>query len=352
MVHPLGLHRDTDDVNMPVQLKAESKADAEALIPQFELTRVLNQDQSGRRLTLLGSISDQPALLTLERSAFPSSTTDVASLIHRIMSTVNLGANDIYRWYMSNLDSSSVHSSPTTSPDLKINLIYPCTSSHIRKYSTQRLHYVLETSQIYEDHVRPYVQSQLSAGRLDWIFNILSGLTEQEDVVLRSSWDSPDDSGFLLLPDLNWDRSTITSLHLLALVQRRDIQSIRDLKKKHVPWLRKLREEIASSVAERYSIDTDEIKLYCHYHPTYYHFHVHVVHVMLEPEGGTQSVGKAWALDMLIEWLDSMKGKLQGLDRVALSYNVGEQSELWTGLWGKLNAGQDVTLNKKDGSGK
>ena len=334
---------------MSGSIKAESKADAEALIPQFKFDRLLNQDQSGRRITLFGSISQEPALLTLERSAFPSSTADVTSLLDRITSITNLGANDIYRWYMSNLNSSNLHSSTTTSPDLKINLIYPCTSSHVRKYSTQRIHYVLETPGIYTTYVRPYIQSQLTAGRLDWMFNILNGLTEQEDVVLRSSWDSPDDSGFLLLPDLNWDRSTITSLHLLALVQRRDIQSIRDLQKKHVPWLRKLRAEIASSVAERYGVDTDEIKVYCHYHPTYYHFHVHAVHVMLEPEGGTQSVGKAWGLDMLIEWLNSMQSGEHGFHGVGLGYNVGEQSELWTGLWQKLTEGQEVTLNKKDG---
>ena len=333
---------------MSTTAKVESKAEAEALIPQFALTRVLNQDQSGRRLTLLGSISRQPALLTLERSAFPLSDEDVASLLRRITSTVNLGANDIYRWYMSNLNSANLHgpSITTTPPDLKINLIYPCTPSHIRKYSTQRIHYVLETPRIYNDHVRPYIHSQLTAGRLDWIFNILSGLTEQEDVVLRSSWDNPDNSGFLILPDLNWDRSTITSLHLLALVQRRDIQSIRDLKKEHVPWLRKLRDEICTSVAGQYETDSDEIKLYCHYHPTYYHFHVHVVHVMLEPEGGTQSVGKAWSLDVLIEWLDSVQSEEQGLDGVSLGYNVGEQSELWTGLWEKLKMRQEVTLNK------
>ena len=40
-----------------------------------------------------------------------------------------------------------------------------------------------------------------------------------------------------MLPDLNWDRKTMESLHLLGLVERSDIWSLRDLKKKHICWL-------------------------------------------------------------------------------------------------------------------
>jgi m7GpppX diphosphatase len=326
----------------------ESKADAEALIPHFELERVLNQDQSGRRITLLGSIASKPALLTLERAAFPSSTTDITTLLSRLAST-NLGANDIYRWYMSHLTSSPSITPSTSVPDLKLNLIYPCTPKHIQKYSTQRARFVTESPAIYSDHIRPYIIQQRTSGRLDWIFNILDGRTEQEDVILRSEWDSPSNSGFLLLPDLNWDRKTVTSLHLLALVQRRDIWSLRDLRRKHVPWLRNLQSQVVKAATTVFpgEVDEDELKCYVHYHPTYYHFHVHVVHVMLEPEGGTQSVGKAWLLSSLIAWLESMgSGDETGLDSVEISYGVGEASELWKGLWARLKNGEEVTLNK------
>ncbi len=336
----------------------ESKAVAEDLIPQFRLARVLNQDQNGRRLTLLGTISSQPALLTIERAAFPSSDAQITQLIDQIKPT-NLGANDIYRWYLAITPSHALNfkdrmrhrdgpSSTPSIPDLKLNLIYPCTPSHIRKYSAQRLRYVDETPTIYKQHVRPYINCQRTAGKLDWIFNILDGRTEQEDVILRSDWDSPSSSGFLLLPDLNWDRKTVTGLHLLALVQRRDLWSLRDLRKKHVPWLKDLQRKVATAAASVFpgEVDGDELKYYVHYHPTYYHFHVHVVHVMLEPEGGTQSVGKAWLLGGLIAWLESMQGNDEaGLDGVEITYGVGEESELWKGLWVRLKVGDAVTLN-------
>lgn len=301
-------------------------------------------DQAGRRITLLGNINSSAALLTLERASFASDDTAIKSLLSRLSSTTNLGANDIYRWYLSSLSASP---NPSATPDLKVNLIFPCTPKHIAKYTRQRLRHVTETPEIYATHIRPWVGHQRQQGRLDWIFNILDGVTEQEDVILRSSWGT--DDGFLLLPDLNWDRKTVSNLHLLALVQRRDIWSLRDLKTTHVSWLRKLRAEVvkaATTVFPEGEVQQDELKCYVHYHPTYYHFHVHVVHVMLEAEGGTQNVGKAWELGGLISILEGMEVEEKGLDQIDVSYVVGEESELWRGLWGPLQRGVPATLNE------
>ena len=45
-------------------------AHVESLIPKFQLTRLLNSDQAGRRISLLGTIDSQDALLIAERAAF------------------------------------------------------------------------------------------------------------------------------------------------------------------------------------------------------------------------------------------------------------------------------------------
>lgn len=227
-------------------------------------------------------------------------------------------------------DSQNTQAAP---PDLKLNLIYPSTQQHIDKYSSQTLRMVTETPEIYNSHVRPYMQAKREAGRLNWVFNILDGKTEQEDVILRehqTSDNSQDEEGFLLLPDLNWDRKTLTSLHLLGLVTRRDIWSVRDLRKKHVPWLKRMREKLVQATTRLYDgVEADQIKFYVHYQPTYYHFHVHVVHVMMEP-GATQAVGKALGLEDIIGRLEGMAGgEEEGMGRVSLSYGLGEASELW-----------------------
>ncbi|EXJ55613.1 hypothetical protein A1O7_08541 [Cladophialophora yegresii CBS 114405] len=347
----------------------ETKADAEALVPLFKLERVLNQDQNGRRISLLGNIADKPALITLERAALPTDPHLVTLLLESLGEVTNLGANDIYRWYMASRASRTDMADTTRTitskdaadldkrsiPDVKLNLIYPCTQAHIKKYSAQRIRMVTETPEIYAQHIRPYMARQRAPPRLDWIFNILDGRTEQDDIVARVDWDNPSNTGFLLLPDLNWDRSAIEGMHLLALVQRRDIWSLRDLRKKHVPWLKEMRRQIVGAAAKAVAaetqppdvapLDEDQLKCYIHYQPTYYHFHVHVVHAMLEA-GTTQSVGKAFGLGNVIAQLESMAGGDEaGMHDVDVHYFVGEESELWGRCFGRLKRGEAVDLN-------
>ncbi|PLB50424.1 putative mRNA decapping hydrolase [Aspergillus steynii IBT 23096] len=312
----------------------------EALISKFEITRLLRQDQNGRRIALLGSIDSQPGILIAERAAFATESVEVLKAFHAAITQVNnLGDNDIYRWYLASSSGSASGSESTGSPDLKLNLIWPCTEQHVKKYSDQILRMVTETPQIYRDHVRPYMSAKREEGRLNWVFNILEGRTEQEDVILRDSGHGPED-GFLMLPDLNWDRKTMGSLHLLALVQRRDIWSLRDLKKKHIPWLRYLRQRVLEGTVKMYpDLDADQLKLYVHYQPTYYHFHIHIVNVMLEA-GATQATGKAFGLENIISQLETISGDEEAsMADVSLSYFLGEASELWTNIYEPLKRG-------------
>ncbi len=180
-------------------------------------------------------------------------------------------------------------------------------------------------------------------GRLNWVYNIIDGVKEQEDIILRSSRDlGKDQEGFLLLPDMNWDRKTMTSLRILGLVERRDLLSLRDLRKRDVPWLKKVYGEILGAVALKYAdhgVESDTLKCYMHYQPTYYHFHIHVVSIDLEPNA-TQAVGKAFSLANLISQLETMAGGPDaGMADVELTYALGENHELWQEVFSKLKRG-------------
>lgn len=73
--------------------------------------------------------------------------------------------------------------------------------------------------------------------------------------------------------------------------------------------------------------------------PTYYHFHIHVVNVMLEA-GATQSTGKAFGLENIISQLETMSGGDEtSMADVDLTYYLGEASELWTDIFGPLKQG-------------
>jgi m7GpppX diphosphatase len=311
-----------------------------ALITRFKFSHLLNQDQGGRRIILSGSIGGQPALLIAERSAFGTDPYYLSSFSRLLAHVENLGENDIYRWYMANSLPDNTLDQPAP-PDLKLNLIYPCTEKHIKKYSFQQLRSVTETKDIYSKHVRPYAEWCRKEGRLNWVFNIIEGRSEQENVLYRSE-EADSKNDYLLLPDLNWDRKTIGGLHLLALVVRRDIWSVRDLKQKDVAWLRQLRSTLAHTVSTLYQgVESDMLKFYVHYQPTYYHFHIHIVHVNLDPTA-TQAVGKALSLDDIISQLDTMAGGDEaGMADVDLTYTIGEESELWTQIFKPLKEGKE-----------
>ncbi|KAI8942562.1 hypothetical protein NX059_000620 [Plenodomus lindquistii] len=329
----------------------EIASHVESLIPKFHLTRLLNSDQAGRRISLLGTISSQPALLIAERAAFDTSPTILSSFPTSLRNIKNLGANDIYAWFLANSNPSAPQNGGTTAPpppDYKINLIYPCTEKHIKKYEAQRLRVVTETPAIYTSYIRPYMSAQREKGALNWIYNILEGRTEQEDVIYRAPPEATArQEGFLLLPDLNWDRTTMGSLHLLGLVERRDIWSVRDLKKGMVGWVRHMRDMMVRATVGLYpELEQDELKCYVHYQPTYYHFHIHIVHVSLEA-GGTQATGKALGLENIISQLETMgEDEDAGMQNASLTYHLGERSELWEKVYLPLKEGREVDVDR------
>ncbi|KXJ95361.1 putative mRNA decapping protein [Microdochium bolleyi] len=330
----------------------EGKRRAEALIPRFQFQRVLNHDGGGRRITLLGAIDGEPALLIVDRAPLPDAAEYLSALPSSLRSLANLGNNDIYSWFLASGgpvfaaledgdgdDGDGKGKKKDKYADFKIDLIWPCTGKHIKKHSRQGARAVVETAQIYRDHVRPLMEASRAEGRLNWVYNIIEGRKEVEDVIYRTPLGRDGDEGFLMLPNLHWDRTTIEALHLLGIVERRDLWSLRDLRRRHIPWLRHMRAKMVDATVKTFpQIEEDQLKLFVHYHPTYYHFHIHVVHVMLEPTG-TQGVGKAVGLDSIIEQLEGMGGggggndDEVGMDTVTLSYTVGEASELWTDVF-------------------
>lgn len=304
-------------------------------------------DQAGRRISLYGTIATKPALLVLERAPFPTSISYLAATPKSLRTIKNLGANDVYFWYLASSGAANVEDDIEQFEDLKINLIYPCTEKHIKKYSKQGARVVTETAEIYEQHIRPYMQLQREQGRLNWVWNIIDGKTEVEDVIFRTPKGRDGDEGFLLLPDLNWDRKTIESLHLLGLVERMDIWSLRDLKKKHIRWLRDMTAKLVHATVKTYPlIEEDQLKLYVHYQPTYYHFHIHIVHVALEA-GATQATGKAVGLESIISQLESMAGDEEaGMDSIPLTYTVGEAAEIWTEIFRPIKVKNKASLSQ------
>jgi len=74
----------------------------------------------------------------------------------------------------------------------------PSCAQHIKKYSVQDSRLVRETPDLYECVVKAYMDS-LPLSTVGWVYNILDGSAESENVLYR---DDDPETGFVLTPDL------------------------------------------------------------------------------------------------------------------------------------------------------
>jgi len=153
--------------------------------------------------------------------------------------------------------------------------------------------------------------------------SILEGRQEQGDIIFR---DSDPEKGFVLLPDSKWNRVDVRSLYCLALANKRGLSSVRDLTAEHLPLLKNIKESSCKAVGERYNISGNQLWLYFHYQPSFYHLHVHVVYSQFVPPGAGIHAGKAILLDLVISNLEKFPGYYQKTD---MSFMLGEREELY-----------------------
>lgn len=157
------------------------------------------------------------------------------------------------------------------------------------------------------------------------VTDIISGSSEADKVLYRSSASTDPDEGFLILPDMKWDVKTVSSLYLVAISLSPNIRSLRDLERKHVGMLKKIRREARRVVKEGWDLKESEVKCYVHYQPSYCkhslrllasevtveqcgfhmygllsdHFHVHIVNANYNGLAG-MAVAQAHLLDDII----------------------------------------------------
>ncbi|KAJ9107263.1 hypothetical protein QFC21_000710 [Naganishia friedmannii] len=305
-----------------------------ALLAAFAFERVLSVSTSTPSVYLLGSITGQQAITHLVKTTFdlaPLGTNvddkdaqdkakTVAAEAVAFEKVAPLEDNDIYRW------AQAWWAVDRSRPDVKITLIYPATDVHVRKYETQKRIMVEETPELYERLVKPYIDG-FPASRIQWVYNILNHEKEADRIL----FEDPDPrTGFLILPDLKWDRKTVSTLYLTAIVFDKSIRSMRDLKKQHLPLLLNIKASSENVVKGNFGLEPSRIRMFVHYQPSYYHFHVHIV--ALENEGYVGiNIGKAHLLSDLISLLslssDSDEASL--LQKMTLAYTLGEQDGLY-----------------------
>ncbi|KAJ6518739.1 scavenger mRNA decapping enzyme [Mycena sanguinolenta] len=316
----------------------------ESRLQGFVFERILLEEPEKCRLTILGSFpasflghSEQestdtlPAIIRIEKTAIP---VDLSSCIFPdqpggFLSKVNcMESTDIYMWLAGWISTNSTAKQPQG--DVKVNIICPATEVHVRKYSKQSSILVRETPEMYKRIVEPYI-ADFPPERTRWVTEILEGRKEQSKILFSSS-------DFILLPDMKWDLHTIGSLYLIAIVRDENLRSLRDLRAKkslgHIALLKSIRREASVIAREKWGIEQGGLRMYIHYQPSYYHFHVHIVNANYEAGFG-MSVGQAHLLEDVISLLelDEQIPDRPGIfEKMTLTYGLGEQHRLYVAM--------------------
>jgi len=263
----------------------------------------------------------EPAIVRIEKTALPeSSGAEFAQIVHDVETIEH---NDIYSWYLGRLKSVR---------DIKINVIFPATEVHIRKYTKQDIVLVQETPELYERVVKPFIAA-FPPSRTKWVDEIIAEWKEADKVLYR---DDSGSFGYLIIPDMKWSLESVSDLYLLALCTSNNIRSLRDLKKVHVPVLRNIKDEAIKVVKARWNNEGKDIplRMFIHYQPSYYHFHIHIVNAN-HPAGFGMAVGHAHLLDDIISLLElSPDDGPSIVERMTFTYGLGEQHGLYPLLTG------------------
>eukprot|EP00111_Clytia_hemisphaerica_P000616 TCONS_00001773-protein len=264
---------------------AESES-CDNLLDGFETVKILMNDVKAKKVHVLGKFkdSDENAIVSLSKTPFTEDS--VKSILSKETNLKKEFNNDIYGQFIAE-----------TSPSLNTlatNTIHPATEKHIMKYTSQDIHLVNETAEDYQNITLPYLEKQQFS--INWVYNILDHEKEADRIL----YEDPDkENGFIILPDLKWDGKQIEDLYLTGICHARGIKSIRDLNSSHLPMLKNMLSKGMEVIKKTYNVPSNQIRAYFHYFPSYYHLHVHFVH--LKNDVGGIYVGKAHLVSDVID---------------------------------------------------
>ncbi|XP_029429083.1 m7GpppX diphosphatase isoform X2 [Rhinatrema bivittatum] len=213
---------------------------------------------------------EKDAIVILEKT--PLQADRVSDLLSKKSELKLQIRNDIYSTY-------TLYPPPELS-EIKTTIVYPATEKHIKKYQSQDVYLIQETGEDYRSITLPFLQSQSFS--IQWVYNILEKKAEADRIVYENT---DPISGFVLIPDFKWDQKQVDDLYLIAICHHRGLKSLRDLTDKQLPLLRNIFQEGQEAILKRYSLRGNQLRIYFHYQPSYYHLHVHFTALGFDASG-------------------------------------------------------------------
>ncbi len=237
----------------------------------------------------------QPELKLLENN--PQASSNIICFLQSYDFHLKSESGAEYSYYDATPSSKSkpkVSSSSAISKagSFSVELISPASERQIkRSMPSHALCLVEETPQMYNEVVKPYIQSIVDGGKsLNWIYNIIEGKKEQERLLVNTDtfivnidtkWRSHPDA--FATPREEWyQHKSVEDLYCLGIFKQRDVATMRDLTVEHVPILKSMKTAGLEMIEKLYGVSQDQIRVFVHYQPQFFHFHVHFTRLQNE----------------------------------------------------------------------
>ena len=152
----------------------------------------------------------------------------------------------------------------------EVNLIYPCDHESNKNINSKSEYEILrETALDYKNIILPYIKN-IYYNNVKWINDIIYHDREKEKIFYRNK-------EFLVIQNISWtnlDKSSTKNSFYLLVIPEEKLMTIRDLRKKHINLLKSMRDK-AIEVAKSFDINQNQLYFFFHYHPSFYHLHLH-----------------------------------------------------------------------------
>ena len=169
---------------------------APPILAGFTFERVLSEDPRTRSASLLGhferpSGEREAGVLLLEKTHFSPTFYEHVGGVNEersLQHCSSLGANDVYHWILGWMPAKPFIRGLGEDQDahVKLTLIRPATEAHIAKYSEQQKVMVVETPQLYQTIVKPWISAQ-PPERIQWVYNILDKKKEADTIIYEQT---------------------------------------------------------------------------------------------------------------------------------------------------------------------
>ncbi|XP_015277995.1 PREDICTED: m7GpppX diphosphatase isoform X2 [Gekko japonicus] len=265
-------------------------------LADLSVRKVLRESARDKTIFLHGQVNSASgdgtdAVVILEKTPFREE--NISELLKKHTKLQLQMSNDIYSTYHLYL--------PPELNEIKTTVVYPATEKHLQKYLRREVYLIQETGADYETITLPFIESQSFS--IQWVYNILEKKAEADRII----YENPDPTdGFVLIPDLKWDRKQLDDLYLIAICHCRGIKSLRDLTAEHLPLLKNISKEGKEAIVKRFGVSGAQLRVYLHYQPSYYHLHVHFTALSYDAPGS--SVERAHLLSDVIDNLELDSG--------------------------------------------